>query len=235
MKRFSQNIIKDLDKNTLQQMLNTSNTLAEVIIKIGLSLHGENYKLLQEKIKQDNLSLIKLKENKKSNSTGGVSLIDLNDVLVKNSLYSRSSLKRRLIQENSLEYKCFICSNTGEWNGQKLTLELDHINGINTDNRLENLRFLCPNCHSQTDTYKGKNVKRIKVQNKCINCNCDIRRTSTRCNKCAGLNLLKFEVTKEELQNLINVYPMTKIGKMFGVSDNAVKKRCITYGITKSH
>jgi Zn finger protein HypA/HybF involved in hydrogenase expression len=55
------------------------------------------------------------------------------------------------------EYKCTCCG-IKEWNGKSITLEIDHINGDNTDNRIENLRYLCPNCHSQTETYKGKNV-----------------------------------------------------------------------------
>lgn len=59
-----------------------------------------------------------------------------------------------------MEYKCACCGNTGEWNGRPLVLQLDHINGDNCDNRLENLRFLCPNCHSQTDTFAGRNCKK---------------------------------------------------------------------------
>lgn len=73
--------------------------------------------------------------------------------------FSTSRLKKRLIDENLLENKCSECGISGEWNGKELTLQLDHINGINNDNSLENLRILCPNCHSQTNTYAGKNKK----------------------------------------------------------------------------
>jgi 5-methylcytosine-specific restriction endonuclease McrA len=73
-----------------------------------------------------------------------------------NSKIITHRLKRRLIGFNLKSSICEICGNVGEWNGQALTLQLDHINGIKTDNRLENLRILCPNCHSQTDTYSGK-------------------------------------------------------------------------------
>ena len=68
-------------------------------------------------------------------------------------------LKERLVKEKYLEYKCAECGIT-EWNGKPLSLHLDHINGINNDHRIENLRFLCPNCHSQTNTYAGKNKKK---------------------------------------------------------------------------
>ena len=66
-------------------------------------------------------------------------------------------LKIRILNNKLLEYKCAICGNLGVWNDQKLSLQLDHINGIHTDNRIDNLRFLCPNCHSQTDTFSKRN------------------------------------------------------------------------------
>lgn len=68
---------------------------------------------------------------------------------------SRGYLKKRLIDEGVFEERCSICGLV-DWLGDKLVLELDHINGKNSDNRLENLRLLCPNCHSQTQTYCNK-------------------------------------------------------------------------------
>jgi len=84
--------------------------------------------------------------------------IPLSEVLIENSTYARHALKKRLIEEKLLEYKCQSSSNEGTWNGYRLSLHLDHVNGIFNDNRLANLRFLCPNCHSQTDSYAGKNI-----------------------------------------------------------------------------
>ena len=84
----------------------------------------------------------------------------MDDILVENSTYlNRTALKERIIKEKILEYKCAICGNEGTWNGSPLTLQLDHINGINNDHRIENLRFLCPNCHSQTETFSGRNKR----------------------------------------------------------------------------
>lgn len=85
---------------------------------------------------------------------------NLEEILVENSTYlSLSSLKKRLLQETDIEYKCAICG-IDSWLDQPISLHLDHINGINNDHRYENLRFLCPNCHSQTETYSGKNKKK---------------------------------------------------------------------------
>lgn len=81
-------------------------------------------------------------------------------VFCENSQVARSSLKKFIEKEAFLEKKCSICQNEGNWLGNPLTLEIDHINGINNDNRRENLRWLCPNCHSQTPTYRIGNVKR---------------------------------------------------------------------------
>lgn len=72
------------------------------------------------------------------------------------STYERKDLKRKIIKENLLPYKCSCCG-ISDWLGQPLSLQLDHINGANNDNRLENLRFLCPNCHTQTPTWGYKN------------------------------------------------------------------------------
>lgn len=81
----------------------------------------------------------------------------LDDILIEHSSYANiASLKRRLINENVLPYKCAICGLT-EWQGKPIVLQLDHINGVHDDHRINNLRFLCPNCHSQTETYAGKN------------------------------------------------------------------------------
>lgn len=84
----------------------------------------------------------------------------LEDVLVENSTYPRHCLKKRIIVNNLIEYRCACCGVGPEWNGNPMPLILDHINGINNDNRITNLRFVCSNCDSQLDTYKSRN--RIK-------------------------------------------------------------------------
>jgi 5-methylcytosine-specific restriction endonuclease McrA len=81
-------------------------------------------------------------------------------LFVKNSKYKNySHLKKRIIKENLLPYICQICKLPDSWREKKLSLVLDHINGVKKDNRLSNLRFVCPNCDSQLPTFKSKNIK----------------------------------------------------------------------------
>jgi hypothetical protein len=87
------------------------------------------------------------------------------DVFVRNSTADRGQVKRRLLRDLKWPYVCRRCHNSmfedragvPFWFGKPVTLQLEHRNGISSDNRLENLEFLCPICHSQTDTYAGRN------------------------------------------------------------------------------
>jgi hypothetical protein len=78
-------------------------------------------------------------------------------VFCENSTYARHSVKARIRTNNLIEYKCACCGLGPEWHDKPMPLILDHINGVNNDNRLENLRFVCSNCDSQLPTYKSKN------------------------------------------------------------------------------
>jgi len=86
--------------------------------------------------------------------------IPLNKVLVKNSSYHRGALKRRLLKGGLLKNECDVCGLGAVWHGKKLVLVIDHINGVNNDHRIENLRMICPNCDSQSATYCGRNVNK---------------------------------------------------------------------------
>lgn len=91
----------------------------------------------------------------------GKSIIPNERIFTENSFYS--GVKQRIIKDNLIEYKCDKCK-IDSWCGERIVLELDHINGNPSDNRLINLRYLCPNCHSQTPTYKGRNKNNGKIK-----------------------------------------------------------------------
>lgn len=91
-------------------------------------------------------------------------ILDLNEVFKEKSSTTREYSRKIILKEKLLDYSCQEC-HIISWRNEKLYLELDHINGVNSDHRLENLRFLCPNCHSQTSTFRGRgqNTGKIKV------------------------------------------------------------------------
>ena len=132
-----------------------SNSYSDCLRSLGLTTRGgSSTDILKRRIKELNCSTSHF--GKLTNVSPNIRYT-LDEILVENSTYtSISSLKRRLLKEERIEYKCAICG-ISEWLNKPLSLQLDHINGINNDHRIENLRFLCPNCHSQTDTYAGKN------------------------------------------------------------------------------
>lgn len=82
---------------------------------------------------------------------------------VENSTLSNEHILRHGRRNNLFKEDCYEC-HIKDWNGKPIRLELDHINGVNHDNRLENLRLLCPNCHSQTDTFRGRNINSGKIK-----------------------------------------------------------------------
>ena len=109
-----------------------------------------------------------------------------------------------------------------DWLGKPLVLQLDHINGVFNDNRIENLRLVCPNCHSQFTTFAGKNKPRTKKA----------KQYETNENRLVRIELTrKFNPTKKELTELISKLSLVKVGKYFGVSDNAIRKRCKILGV----
>jgi hypothetical protein len=203
------------------------------------------------------LSIIKQKLDKleinynhlPSNVVSSWSRYTLEEILVPDSLYAdMRCLLRRLKKERNWEHKCSICNLT-EWNGKPISLEIDHIDGCHSNNSYENLRTICPNCHAQTDTYKGKNMavcknnpappkpkpppepKPLPEKNHCIGCSKIIKNRNTQCNECRAKTLFEAgqyrkveRPSYEQLKKDILEMPIVQVGKKYGVSDNAIRK-----------
>jgi hypothetical protein len=148
-------IRKWTDEDLIAAVKNSS-SMIEVIQKLGLKSKGtSNYKNVNKYIQILNLDVshFVVDVNRQVPSYK----YKLEDILVKNSVYlNTSNLKRKLLTNKCLRDSCYECS-ISEWKGKKLSLQLDHINGDSSDNRIENLRLLCPNCHSLTSTYCRSN------------------------------------------------------------------------------
>ena len=155
----NKSIIYSIPDDDFIRLVNTSTCYSDILRYFNLGTSGESSrKVLKQRISELNCSVEHFVRYKLP-SKEAITKYSLSDILIENSPYqNRTRLKLRLISENILVYKCSICG-ISEWLGNKISLQLDHINGINNDNRLSNLRLLCPNCHSQTETYAGKNSK----------------------------------------------------------------------------
>lgn len=212
-----------------------SKTTTEVARKLGLTTFGANSKTIKKRIIALQIDtthfwsrgeqLTEARKYSKSSMT--------HDELFTVNAIDRQWIKRVIIRDILIPYECAIC-HINNWLDNVLSLHLDHINGVSNDNTLSNLRFLCPNCHSQTSTYCGKKLKSIKYNDPyCVDCNVPIHKKATRCRKCAAKRTNKPKVDWPDTSTLIemvSMYGYTHTGKLVGgVYGNSVKKRIRVY------
>ncbi len=135
-----------------------SGSIRQVLQKLNLREAGGNYQCAKDRIKKLNLDTSHFHGMAWSKGKKLPKRNPIETYLVEDRLVQSNNLKKRLIDEGLKEHKCENCGIT-EWNGQPTPIELDHIDGNRYNNTLQNLRILCPNCHAQTETYRGKNKK----------------------------------------------------------------------------
>lgn len=229
--------LRDISKIELQELFNSSDSVSSVLGKLGfIPQRKDSRKLINELIISLGIDLSEMHLNLQQKVTqANSSAFKAGNFEFSRGKFIQGTHLIKHLRKIGREMKCSECPITDTYNGKPISLQVHHIDGDNSNNELDNLALLCPNCHSQTDSYCGKKNK--KPSNKC-KCGVEIRKESTFCRKCSHENQLingrirrKFEIPKDELEKLISEKPMTEIGKMFGVSDTAVKKRCIKLGI----
>lgn len=164
------------------------------------------------------------------------------EIFVKNPPVGIGTIRRRYFSGKFSEYKCAICGMEPFWNGEKLILTLDHIDGDTNNNELSNLRWVCPNCDRQLPTYAGRNKKREKVslpKKVCKKCGKEIGYRNEYCFKCFSeiksesikLNSDNKKPDRNTLKKLIREKSFLELGRIFNVSDNAIRKWCKKYNL----
>ena len=144
----------NIDKESFIRICENSITMSEACRKLNLHFNTFKRYALKFNCYKPNQGGKGQKSNAKSWNK-----INLNDILEgKYPDYQTFKLRNRLLQENIKEYKCECCG-LSKWNNLPIPLELHHIDGNRHNHKLENLKLLCPNCHSQTETFRGKNIK----------------------------------------------------------------------------
>ena len=220
--------ISTIPEDTLKEYIKNSSTWKEILQKCGYN-NCDCSKYLKKRINDLDIDVSHIK--KKTDTTNDFVKYKLEEILQSDSTYtSMVRLKFRLVKELKWEEKCSICT-LSIWMNNKIPLEIDHINGIHTDNTINNLRFICPNCHAQTDTYKGKNKKTyiergkaIKHSN-CIDCNSIITDGNLRCLKCNALHNRKIErPSYEEIIELRKTMSLAEIGIKFTVGRTTIQR-----------
>lgn len=159
--------ITECTKDELQNLVSNSYSYSEVLRKLGYKNTGHNQTL------KAYIKLYDIDINHFYQKIGGKDFklkYTNEDIFIKGCKcnLSTSNIKNRLLRCNLLEYRCALCGNEGYWNNKPLVLQLDHIDGDRTNNLLTNLRFLCPNCHTQTKTYSNKKLKERRNCNLCL-------------------------------------------------------------------
>lgn len=229
-------IYKFQNEDYLKSIISESITYTECIIKSGLSPRcSGNFQTLKKYIKIFDIDI--------SHFTGGkfiannIVKIPLENILIKESYFNRTHLKERLYKEELKKKECEICGMGEDWfNGLKIVHILDHINGEPYDNRIENLRIVCPNCNSTLETNcRGNKVNKIydsindeykssKTHKKC-KCGKIVTKDSKMCSKCNGESKRKVERPDyDTLVKDIEELGYTGAGRKYGISDNGIRK-----------
>jgi hypothetical protein len=162
----------------------------------------------------------------------------LEEILVTGSTFSRGHLKRRLLRAGLKHPICELCGQGELWQGRRMSLVLDHVNGVRDDHRLENLRMLCPNCNATLDTHCGRNKPREVPARGCLRCaRLFVPATDSQryCSRACGAGGDRAPGPQPESRRVerppydvllaeIAATSYSAVGRRYGVSDNAIRK-----------
>ncbi len=153
---------KSWDNALLKQAVTQSTSIRQVLILLHLVPAGGNYQQVATAIRDNSIDISHFtgKLWNKGKTIPRKPVYALSELLVQNGTFQSFKLKVRLFKEGIKKPQCELCGWAVQASDGRIPLELDHINGDRHDNRIENLRILCPNCHSLQPTHRGRNMGR---------------------------------------------------------------------------
>lgn len=151
--KYSKEIIEEAVKNNF--------TLSDVMRSLNLKPRGSNFSRFKKMIVHFQIDTTHFKQPGSPGSVHTIKTFTEEILILNGKGWNSNSIKKKLFEFNLMKNECSLCGSLPVWNGQPLTLQLDHIDGNHRNNELNNLRILCPNCHSQTDNYSAKNINRV--------------------------------------------------------------------------
>jgi len=225
------------NEKLLRKVVSKHVSYAKVLRELKLVPAGGNYRVLKHYIKAYQIDTSHMTGQSWSAGLNKTSKITretfLQDILVTNSRMGSSKVKQFLFKFEIKPSKCEKCGQGTTWKGKSLSLHLDHIDGDSTNNTLDNLAILCPNCHSQTETYcrrknkRGQKKSKTSMSRKCKNCEnpCSRYSKSGLCNVCSRIQSRRVNrPSKSVLITEVSKLGFSAVGRKYGVSDNAIRK-----------
>jgi hypothetical protein len=216
-----------------------SRSYTEALRRLGMRAAGGNYRTIRHYAEKVwGIPVDHFDPDAVRRAALGRPPIPLRDVLVEGSTYQRSLLKERLFAEGLKERRCELCGQSELWHGRRMSLILDHVNGVHDDNRLENLRIVCANCNATLDTHCGRNNRLPAEERGCLHCGTAFlprhehhRYCSRDCGQRApgsrAPQLGRRRVERpphDQLLAEIEELGYLGVGRKYGVSDNAIRK-----------
>lgn len=211
-----------------------SASYSEALRRMGVCSTGNSFKILQKYVQMWGIPVDHFDPHATMRARSRAGRVPLEDVLATGRPFSRGALKARLYEEGYKDRRCELCGQGEDWRGARMSLILDHVNGAADDNRLENLRIVCPNCAATLETHCGRNAR--IPDRPCEQCGglMNAPRAQRFCSrKCAGAARRRIprpdtrrveRPPHAQLRAEVEAEGWSAVGRRYGVSDNAVRK-----------